>query len=303
MVRRRWRDDALEGLTAGLRGHRRARGRDVAGDLIPPPSPAGRPPPDPVAEPAPSRSRFGFAWGALAGLAVCAAGALALLIAAPGESGPRLAANWSPWEPETSEMIEGAQSIADHVGSRYRLRGGEQLVSIRSSALELGGEPIGVAVRPQGGELVFLEGDGLLYILDGLGPGGLLPDTPNRARGRLLMREALELALYSFRYLDDVTMVAVLLPQSAEQPEDDAGGEAAVPETNAIFFRPGDLIEQLEVPLDRTLSPRAPLPGGMTDAEAERVDDLTLRNRFLASVQELRAGTDYLVLLEPDSVD
>ena len=240
--------------------------------------------------------------GALAALALSAAAVLALLIAAPGESGPRLAANWSQWAPETSQMIEGAQAIADHIGSRYELDSGEQLVSIRTSGLELGGEPIGVAVRPSGGELHFLEGEGLLYSLSGLGPDGRLPDEPTQERGRLLMRQALELALYSFRYLDDVTMVAVLLPQSAEPAEENPGGAAAAPQTNAIFFRPGDLIEQLEVPLERTLSPRTPRPSTMSDAEARRVDELALRNLFLASVQPLRSDMNYLVLAEPDTV-
>ena len=127
----------------------------MAGDLIPPPSPAGKPPPDPVAQPsaqveataqldgpppregrptpAPFRSRFGFVWGALAGIALCAAGAFALLLAGSHDSGPRLAANWSSWEPDSSKMVEGAREIADHVGLQYKLDGGEQLVSVRSS--------------------------------------------------------------------------------------------------------------------------------------------------------------------------
>jgi hypothetical protein len=297
----------------------------VAGDLIPPPSPAGKPPPDPVVEPsaqveataqldaapapsrrtpAPFRGRFGFVWGALAGIAVCAVGAFALLVAAPNESGPRLAADWSPWEPDSTKMVEGAREIADHVGVQYKLDGGEQLVSVRSSELELGGQPIGVAVRPTGGELQFLEGDGLLYILNGLGPNGRLSTgKPTRERGRLLMREALELALYSFRYLEDVTMVAVLMPQTAEQAESNAGGAAAAPQTNAIFYRPGDLLEQLRVPLDRTLSPSTPRPSTMTKTEATRVDDLTLRNLFLASVQPLQSDRNYLVLVEPETVE
>jgi hypothetical protein len=296
----------------------------VAGDLIPPPSPAGRPPPEPEVEPppqveaaaqleapppatrapAPFRSRFGFVWGALAGIAAAAVATFAVLVAAPGESGPQLAPNWSPWEPETSRMVEGAQDIADHVGLQYKLDGGEQLVSVRSSALELGGEPIGVAVRPSGGEIQFLEGEGLLYILNGLGPNGRLPTgKPSKERGRLLMREALELALYSFRYLEDVTMVAVLLPQTAEQAEANAGGAAAAPQTNAIFYRPGDLIDQLKVPLDRTLSPRTPRPSTMTKAEAARVDSLTLRNLFLASIQPLQSDQNYLVLVEPETVE
>jgi hypothetical protein len=298
----------------------------VAGDLIPPPSPAGRPPPDPELPPAqveataqleppptpeaarrapaPFRSRFGFVWGALAGIALCAAGAFALLVTGTREDGPKLAENWSSWQPGTSKMIEGAQDIADHVGVRYKLDGGEQIVSVRSSALELGGEPIGVAVRPSGGELHFLEGEGLLYILNALGPNAGVPTgKPSKERSRLLMREALELALYSFRYLDDVTMVAVLLPQTADQSRANAGGAAAAPQTDAVFYRPGDLLEQLQVPLDRTLSPRTPTPGSMSEAEAERVDDLTVRNLFLASVQQLRSDMNYLVLVEPETVE
>ena len=296
----------------------------MAGDLIPPPSPARRTDPeaDPKATaeleeavqlaaeaaagpasqgPAPFRSRFGFVFGVLAGLAICAAGALALLIGNSPESGPALAKNWSPWEPETSRMAEGAQDIAEHVGLQYKLDGGDQLVQISSSPLELQGEEIGVAVRPQGSALELLEGDGLLYILNGLGPNGTVATgKPSKKRGRLLMREALELALYSFRYLDDVTMVAVLLPDTPP-----AAGQATTQESQrrAVFYRPGDLLAELQVPLDQTLSAKTPTPTTMAPAEAERVDSLTLRNLFLASVQPLEADRNYLVLDEPDSIE
>jgi hypothetical protein len=290
----------------------------VAGDLIPPPSPARRPDPDAdpkaTAEleeavhlaadaagvkhgPSPFRSRFGFLFGVLSGLALCAAGGTALLVGAHEESGPELAENWSSWEPETSRMVDGAEEIAGHVGLQYKLDSGDQLVSIRSSSLELQGEEIGVAVRPQGASLQYMEGDGLLYILNGLGPNGTIPTgTATRKRGRLLLREALELALYSFRYLEDVTMVAVLLPQSP-------GTSQEARQTRAVFYRPGDLIEQLQVPLEKTLSPKTPTPSTMTTAEAKRVDDLTLRNLFLASVQPLEADQNYLVLVEPDTIE
>jgi hypothetical protein len=299
----------------------------VAGDLIPPPSPAGQPPPDPLMEPmvgshvepaappgdeaapaaprgpAPFRSRFGFVWGALAGIAACAIATFVLLVATQRGGGPVLAANWSDWEPGTARMVDGAQEIADHVGLQYKLDGGEQLVSVRSTPLELAGEPIGVAVRPSGSELQFLEGDGLMFVLNGLGPNGRVPTgTPSKERGRLLMREALELALYSFRYLEDVTMVAVLLPQTAEQAAVNVAGAASAPQTNAVFYRPGDLLAELQVPLDRTLSPKTPRPSTMGKAEASRVDSLTLRNLFLASVQQLEADRNYLVLVEPETV-
>ena len=296
----------------------------MAGDLIPPPSPARRTDPeaDPTPQleeavqlaaeaaagpasqgPAPFRSRFGFVFGVLAGLAICAAGALALLIGNSPDSGPKLAENWSPWEPETSRMADGAQDIAEHVGLQYKLEGGEQLVQVSSSPLELQGEEIGVAVRPQGSALELLEGDGLLYILNGLGPNGTVATgKPTKKRGRLLMREALELALSSFRYLDDVTMVAVLLPQT---PTDTSSAQtsASASQRRAVFYRPGDLLGELQVPLDQTLSAKTPTPATMAPAEAARVDSLTLRNLFLASVQPLEADMNYLVLVEPTTIE
>jgi hypothetical protein len=194
-------------------------------------------------------------------------------------------------------MVDGAEEIAGHVGLQYKLDSGDQLVSIRSSSLELQGEDIGVAVRPVGGSLQYMEGDGLLYILNGLGPNGTIPTgTASKKRGRLLLREALELALYSFRYLEDVTMVAVLLPQSPE-----ATGQER--QTRAVFYRPGDLLPQLQVPLTATLSPKTPTPGTMTPTESKKVDDLTLRNLFLASIQPLEAEQNYLVLVEPDTIE
>jgi hypothetical protein len=295
----------------------------VAGDLIPPPSPARRSDPEADSKataeleeaaqlaaeataptgPSPFRSRFGFVFGVLAGLAICSAGALALLIGNSPDSGPELAENWSAWEPETSRMAEGAQDIAEHVGLQYKLEGGEQLVQVSSSPLELQGEEIGVAVRPQGSALELLEGEGLLYILNGLGPNGTVATgKPSKKRGRLLLREALELALYSFRYLDDVTMVAVLLPQTPAESSTAAATQASS-QRRAVFYRPGDLLGELQVPLDETLAAKTPTPATMAPDEAKRVDSLTLRNLFLASVQPLQADQNYLVLVEPDTIE
>jgi hypothetical protein len=155
-------------------------------------------------------------------------------------------------------------------------------------------------VRPKGGELQTLEGEGLLFVLSGLGPSGRMAGKATRARGRLLMREALELSLYSFRYLDDVTMVAVMLPppESSDGSATTTGNE----QPRAIFYRPGDLLPQLQVPLARTLSPETPSPKTMTKPEAARVDSLALRNLFLATIQPLEDDLSYLVLVEPDTI-
>jgi hypothetical protein len=293
----------------------------VAGDLIPPPSPARRS--DPEADSrataeleeatqlgaeaadtatlgsSPFRSRFGFLFGALAGIALSAAGAFALLVATQSNDGPKLAENWSAWQPETTRMADGALEIAEHVGAQYKLSGGTQLVQITTTPLELQGQEIGVAVRPKNSGIELLEGEGLLYILDGLGPNGTLATgAPSEKRGRLLRREALELALYSFRYLEDVTMVAVLIPQSAAQ----SPTEPPKPR-QAVFYRPGDLLPQLQAPLADTLSPRTPTAATMSKPESARVDSLTFSNLFLASVRPLETDRNYLVLVEPETIE
>jgi hypothetical protein len=293
----------------------------VAKDLIPPPSPAGRPPTDPTegvraetdlgaaspvaAEepaggPAPFRGRFGFLWGALAGTAVCAIAVGVLLGTSAGGNGPPLAKNWSSWKPGTSRMVDGAADIAAHVGAEYKLDSGDQLVTVSSGRIQLSGTPLGVAVKPRDQELQLLEGDGLLYVLSGLGPGGVIAGgKASKPRGRLLLREAVELALYSFRYLDDVTMVAVMLPP----PSASNTGTTQADQTRAVFYRPGDLLDKLEVPLSRTLPAKIPTPKKMTKAEAAQIDSLTLRNLFLAKIQPLESNLNYLVLTAPQKID
>ena len=283
----------------------------MAGDLIPPPSPAGRPAPDPAAlpvraseeEPAPVppppgespfRTRFGFLWGVLAGVAVCALAVAGLLLGtAKNDSGPPLARNWSDWQPSTSRMFSGAQEIAEHVSRQYQLNSGQQLAAVQSGPMQYGPEPVGVAVQPRGGQVEILEGAALFYGLNVLDEDDKSTDV--HARDRLLKREALELALYSFRYLDDVTMVTVALPP-AETGDD-------TKQSRAIFYRPGDLLPQLQVPLAKTLSPTAPRPKAMSKAEAARIDSLVLRNQFDSSIQPLDGRQRYFVLSAPEIVD
>jgi hypothetical protein len=284
----------------------------MAGDLIPPPSPAGRPAPDPAkppvrasaeepAAPAPAapgespfHTRFGFLWGVLAGVAVCALALAGVLVGtAKNDSGPPLARNWSDWQPSTSRMYEGAQEIADHVARKYQLDSGQQLAAIQSGPMQYGPEPVGVAVQPRGGQVEILKGAALLYGLNVLDEDD--KSSESHARDRLLKREALELALYSFRYLDDVTMVTVALP--AVETEDETK------QSRAIFYRPGDLLAQLQVPLAKTLSPKTPRPKTLSKEESTRIDSLVLRNQFDSSIQPLDGRQRYFVLSAPEIVD
>jgi hypothetical protein len=113
------------------------------------------------------------------------------------------------------------------------------------------------------------------------------------------MREAVELALYSFRYLDDITMVAIMLPPRSGPAEASTDGQ----QSRTLFFRPGDLLDKLQVPLSRTLSPEPPRPKAMTEQDAAKIDSLTLRNLFLASIQQLESQQSYLVLAPPEVIE
>jgi hypothetical protein len=329
----------------------------MAEDLIPPPSPAGRPEPDSsakaaerhagaspsgggglwgpgssesegsrmrpgvamaVADPgaaseaaraeaealaaarpvaSPYRSRFAIIAGILGGLGVAALAAAVIAVASSSGSG--VPDHWSTWKPTTRDPLVAAKQIADHVGEHYRLGDGDQLVAVAASGLEVSDIPLHVALRTaaNGGDIKLLDGDGVMYTLNGLGPRGSIPSgTPSVARHLLLRREALELALYTFRYAKHVDMVVTLLP-----PPPDEATASTPPPTQAIFYRPGDLEPELEVPLTSTIAPATPRPETLsTTAPASmRIDELTRGNLFEASFQQGQNGSAYLVLRRP----
>jgi hypothetical protein len=305
----------------------------MARDLIPPPSPAGRPPPDPeqppplpaqagaVHEPAPTgapapspfRARFGFVMGALAGCAVAAATLLIVLRSGDGARPDRgagkdtgLAADWSPWHPRSEGTISGAQEIAARIGGTYKDAKSKKLASIKGGPIALNTLPAAVAIPAAGDRFSIVNGVGIQYTLAGFGKQGRLQGTkPSEERRRLLRREALELSLYSFRYLPEVTMVVALLPPAppAEQvhPKNTAK-TAAKPEPyqpQALFYRPGDLRKQLERPLATTMATKAPRIDTLARDEAKRIDKLTLPNLFTHRYIQQQDGSIYLVLDRP----
>jgi hypothetical protein len=302
----------------------------VAGDLIPPPSPSGRPSPDamrnvsrrgnaelvevaepePAAAPAPSqfRSRFGFVLGALLGISVAALAAFALLLGTKpskpaSEAG--VADHWSSWFPPSGDIVSGPAAIADHVQAQYKRADGKQLVIVHGGPFFFAGAaaplPFAVRLQPSDGTIRDLGSNGVLYTLSGTGTSGtIVGDKSTPARQRLLRREALELALYSFRYVSNITMFVALLPTDEPKPKNGKKPKP-VPVTQqtlqAVFFRPGDLKPQLKSPLTTTLKPRIKLgPKELAAAEGKRVDALTNGNLFKAHFVQQVDGQLYLVL-------
>jgi hypothetical protein len=297
----------------------------VAGDLIPPPSPAGRPSPDPrphddafAAEqpepaaaaaggraigPSPFRMRFGFAGGLLLGGAIAAA-AVALSVGglAASNEDEGLAPNWSKWQPATHEAFSGAGEIAEHIQDTYKNEKKRQLASVNGGPIAAGTIPLSV-VMPKGDGVDVFPGLGVQYTLTGVGKDGALKDSkPSKERHRLLRREALELALYSFRYLPDVDMVLTILPPApkAEQILPAKERKAAEPfQPQALFYRPGDLKDRLAVPLRATMADKPPALEQLGGEEAKRVDSLTLSNLFVYERRQSQDGRGFVVLERP----
>jgi len=309
----------------------------MARDLIPPPSPAGRPTPDPEQPPpravdtaateapapagtpgaSPFRGRFGFMTGVLAGCAVAAVALLAVLLAGddgrPGgaSTGEGLAADWSPWHPRNTTSISGAQEIAKRIEGTYKDARSKKLSTVEGGPIALNKTlPVSVAIPSAGDRFTIVQGLGVQYKLSGFGKGGRLQGThPSAERRRLLRREALELSLYSFRYLPDVTMVVTLLPPApkaeqvhpkrAAKAKRAAKGAAEDYQDQALFFRPGDLRKQLERPLAETMATKAPELDALAGQEAKRIDKLTLSNLFTFEHIQQQDGSIYLVLDRP----
>jgi hypothetical protein len=137
--------------------------------------------------------------------------------------------------------------------------------------------------------------DATMYTLCGRGQQCSIGEgQPSAARLQLLRREALELALYSFKYIDGLDSVITLLPPNigdVANPEDD--------QSVALFFRRGDFKQELDRPLMRTIDPtKAPQISKIPSGEAVRIDQLTNPRLFQYEFQQTQVGT-FVIFLAP----
>jgi hypothetical protein len=244
--------------------------------------------------------KFALLTGALIGIAIGAI-ALAIVLFARG-SGPA-STGWSEWRP-SNQGLAAAQEIANHVAPDYRLDNGAQLVTVKGGALKIADLPAHVAERFPDGTTAILEGDAVLFTLCGDGSRCAIPGTPSLARSALLHREALELALYVFRYLG-VDNVVELLPPSYPQPVGKAGAKPKLvrvkAQSTAMLFRRQDYASVLSQPLDATLPPPTPTVKTVVDvppAQAQLLDAVG-RNAVFGVQFEQAQDASAVVLLEP----
>jgi hypothetical protein len=183
--------------------------------------------------------RFRFVVGALGGFAVAAV-AIAVVVAVSGR--PADPPPWSSWQPK-GDPGDKIQQIANHIGPTYHLSDGNQLVAVNAGPLSVQGAPVAITVRTST-RIDSVDGsNGVLYTLCGLGPKcSIDKGKPSVARGLLLRREALELALYTFHYVGKADIVVAFLPPPP-------GKDPAL----ALFYRRDDLAPSLKQPVRHTL--------------------------------------------------
>jgi hypothetical protein len=238
------------------------------------------------------RMRFALAYLALAAIAGAAIGAAIVLGDRPADE-ERV---WSQWQP-TGVSGQYPTQIAEHVSSRYRDAQNRKLVTVFAGPPEIGRERLlGVAIEADTGRPEDAAVDGLgtsvMYQLCGGGESCAFRDgSIDAARLSLLRREGLELALYSFAYVDDLDSVIALLPPYGEQ------AQQTPMTTLALFFRRGDLRDQLEAPLAATLPDAsahtaAPVAAPRTLA----LDRLTRDRVFEFTFTRIQTGSPILLL-------
>jgi hypothetical protein len=232
--------------------------------------------------------RFQFLLGALLAVgAVALAAALAVALRPdPIKIDP--AAGWSPWRPAGSTPVT---QIATHVGREYRLPSGRQLVLVTGGPMAFLGLPAQVALQQpanRGGDISLLSGGGVIYRLCGLGSNCSISEgKASLERTFLLRREALELALYTFRYIDGVNQVVVFLPPGPKH------------RGQVVLLRKEQLVPQLLRPLNSTLARRTPSVTGVESSpDATAVEKLT-HKLYTPQLAQSNADAALFLVLKP----
>lgn len=252
------------------------------------------------------RRRFAGVYVVLALVAGLGAGALIVVLERPDGSARVTAPAWSSFKPSGSTNARSKQ-IAKTVSERYKLSNGQQLVgAIPGPPIVVSNQPEGstqiliraIAVRPDipvGGELsgrdleIVDSSNSLQYVLCGYGEGcSIATGQPSVERHLLLRREALELALYTFKYLGRINSIVVFLPPPP-------GGQVA---PTAVFLRRSELGNQLARPLEQTLSRKTPGIGRIAPAEADMINRITSKRLYQFNYTQAQDG-GAVMLLDP----
>ena len=243
------------------------------------------------------RLRFGIIYVFLA--AVVGAGIGAFIVLATGPEKQEDPA-WSAWQPKGSTMAKVRQ-IADRIPKAYRTENGAQLTVSLAGPLSVptpqGEVPVkAVFVRPDTSKGLAEEDDIAVYPGNAVVSFGLcgtrskdqceVGKTVSAEQQTLLRRQALELSLYTLRYVDGIDSVVVFMPPDAKSQ-------------STVFLRRSDVNDELDRPLSTLLPTAKPKVGGLNSLEEGQILRLTRTRTYSAEVQASPDGSPVLILTPP----
>jgi hypothetical protein len=250
-------------------------------------------------------TRFTLAYTVLIMLAVAGVGALVFILLRPAapHSPP-----WSKFVP-TGSSLDIERQIATQVSSEYEAAPGSLLVTVFPGPLQAPGVVQGdsgpqsvqvpitlIAVQPdvstgqhEQGDFTFYRPDSTVgYEMCGFSDtqqNCAAPSLVGANTEQLLRREALELALYTLKYVPGTNAVLTYLPPTSN---------SQAPKTT-VFITRNDVHDNLDVPLGRTLKTRKIQLGALLVPDSGHVTKLT--HIFTTSYQTLPSdGTAALTL-------
>jgi hypothetical protein len=239
-------------------------------------------------------ARFAFLYGVLGAVLVAAIAGFVILVVKPatGSSVP-----WSTWKPPEGTTAAMTAAIAQHVASQYRLnKSGSPLVAVVAGPPQVtsGTHKVSIshlAVKPSANSAKGIQvvGSGKTWTDQFCGLGAACSISSGQAtvpRGRLVRREALEVALYTFKFVPAIDSIVAFMPPPP--------GETS---STLLYLQKSDFKSELSQPLSKTL-PLAtpPLPSVPDPRESSTIDKLTLPNFYSYSLQALQDNSALLVM-------
>ena len=263
----------------------------------------------------PHAHKFKAAIAMLVGIAIGAIIVAVAVLSSNSSEAPTPA--WSQWSPPEGGLA-GAREIADYISPLYRISGTDQLAVVTvinlanpntasSSTGATSGLQVAVRNSSSSGAVSLLGGDTVAYNLCGLGGSNCAIGVGTASSDRLLLlrREALELALYTFKYISATDNVVVVLPPG--HTTETCTGICAKPPNKATTSTPIDiavLLERqavqplLDQPLSSTFPEQFPptLAQMPSAPEAGLVDQVTARGLFSEQLVQAQDGSNLIVL-------
>jgi hypothetical protein len=240
--------------------------------------------------------RFGLLYGGLAVVFVAAVVGFVVLVVNPDSSSSNSSSSgkaWSPWKPASGTPAVMARAIAKHVANEYKLnKKGTQLVAVVSGRPTVTADTHKIAistitVNQGGGDDVVPTNSTWSEQLCGLGTACSIDSgQATEARGRLVRREALEVALYTFKFVPTINSIVAFMPPPPGKPP-----------TTLLYLQKDALAKQLSEPLSATLPLASPpLPTAPDPMEKATIDKLTLPKVYTFKVQQLQDASAVLIL-------